>query len=92
MSASRSPSSTPTDEAALRARFDAELLTAGLTVSADDHARLFATWADHLPTRDRLRATVPALPEEPSFVEKPAQLGAGVAVSTTSANTSGGAP
>jgi hypothetical protein len=92
VSASRSPASPASDEAALRSRFDAELLAAGLTVSADDHARLFATWADHLATRDSLRATVPALPEEPSFVEKPAQPGAGVAVSTTSANTSGGAP
>jgi hypothetical protein len=82
VSASRSPSSTPADEAALRARFDAELLAAGLTLSADDHARLFATWADHLPTRDSLRAAAPALEEEPSFVEKPSQPGAGVSAAT----------
>ena len=88
MSASRNQSSTPPDEAALRARFDAELLAAGLTVSPDDHARLFATWADHLPTRESLRAATPALEEEPSFAEKPAQLGAGV---STAADTSGGA-
>lgn len=88
MSASRSQSSTPTDEAALRTRFDAELLAAGLTISADDYARLFATWADHLPTRDSLRAAAPALEEEPSFVEKPSRLGAGVSASSGS---SGGA-
>jgi hypothetical protein len=88
VSASRSQSSPSPDEATLRARFDAELLAAGLTPSPDDHARLFATWADHLPTRDSLRAAAPALEEEPSFVEKPAQLGAGV---SPAAGTSGGA-
>ena len=88
MSASRSQSSTPPDEAALRAQFDAELLAAGLTISSDDHARLFATWADHLPTRDSLRAAAPVLEEEPSFIEKPAQPGAGVSAPT---GASGGA-
>jgi hypothetical protein len=91
VSASRSQSSTAPDLTALHARFDAELLAAGLTVSPDDHARLFATWADHLPIRDSLRAAGPALEEEPSFVEKPALLGAGVAVPTASANSGGAA-
>jgi hypothetical protein len=63
---------------ALRAQFDAEVLAAGLALSADDDTRLFATWADHLPTRDSLRAAAPVLEEEPSFVEKPSQLGGGV--------------
>ena len=75
MSASRSQPDTGPDDAALRARFDAELLAAGLVLSDDDRVRLFPTWADHLPTRDSLRAAAPALPEEPSLIEKPSQPG-----------------
>ena len=73
------PSSPGLDPAALRARFDAELLSADLAVPAADREHLFAMWADHLPLRDSLRAASVALEEEPSFVEKPAQAGAGIA-------------
>jgi len=52
-------------DATLRARFAAELLAAGLTVSGRDHDLLFAMWAEHLPQREALRAAVPALDEEP---------------------------
>ena len=77
MSASTSQPNDSPDDAALRAQFDAELLAAGLALSNDDRARLFPTWADHLPTRDSLRAAAPALPEEPSFTQKPSQPGGG---------------
>jgi hypothetical protein len=77
MSASRSQPPANSDDAPLWAQFDAELLAAGLALSVDDRARLFPTWADHLPTRDSLRAAAPALPEEPSFTQKPNQPGGG---------------
>ena len=73
-----SQSSVGNDPAALRARFDAEVLAADLTVPEADREHLFAMWADHLPLRDRLRDVSFALEEEPSFTQKPAQLGAGV--------------
>lgn len=79
-----SPSSG--DEAAQRDQFDAEVRAAGLTLADDDRERLFATWADHLSTRESLRSAAPALEEEPSFIEKPSQPGAGV----TGFGTSGG--
>ena len=75
-----SQSSDGNDPAALRARFDAEVLAADLTVPEADREHLFAMWAEHLPLRDSLRAASVALEEEPSFTQKPAQLGAGVAV------------
>jgi hypothetical protein len=48
-----------------RARFDAELLAAGLTLGGRDYDLLFAMWREHLPQREALRAAVPALDEEP---------------------------
>jgi hypothetical protein len=77
-----SQSSDGNDPAALRARFDAEILAADLTVPEADREHLFAMWADHLPLRDSLRAASVALEEEPSFTQKPAQLGAGVALTS----------
>ena len=49
----------------LRARFDAEVQAAGLTLTERDRELLFAMWAEHLPQRERLRATEPAWDEEP---------------------------
>lgn len=88
-----SQSSAGRDPAALRAQFDAEVRAAGLVLSDDDRERLFATWADHLPTRDQLRAAAPELAEEPSFAEKPTLLGGGVTLPAAGAATapSGGA-
>jgi hypothetical protein len=53
------------DSADLRARFDAELRAAGLQLTGRDYDLLFAMWAEHLPQREALRASVPALLEEP---------------------------
>ena len=50
---------------ALHARFDAELSAAGLNLSGRDYELLFAMWVEHRPQREALRATVPALDEEP---------------------------
>lgn len=72
-----SQSSDGNDSAVLRARFDAEVLAADLTVPDADREHLFAMWAEHLPLRDSLRRASIALEEEPSFVEKPAAAGAG---------------
>ncbi len=52
-------------DADLRARFEAELRTAGLELHGRDYELLFAMWAEHLPQRDALRAVVPAPDEEP---------------------------
>jgi len=52
-------------DADLRARFDAELRTAGLELPGRDDELLFAVWAEHLPQREALRAAVPAPDEEP---------------------------
>lgn len=49
----------------LRARFDAELLVAGLSLTGPDYDNLFEMWAEHLPERERLRAAIPAPDEEP---------------------------
>jgi hypothetical protein len=49
----------------LRARFDAELKTAGLDVQGRDYELLFTMWTEHLPRREALRACVPAPHEEP---------------------------
>jgi hypothetical protein len=49
----------------LRARFDEELRRAGLVLSARDDELLYAMWVEHLPLRDALRDTVPAMDEEP---------------------------
>jgi hypothetical protein len=48
-----------------RAQFDAECRTAGLVLGARDADLLYAMWLDWLPERDRLRAAVPALEDEP---------------------------
>jgi hypothetical protein len=52
-------------DADLRARFDAELKTAGLDLQGRDYELLFAMWTEHLPQREALRASVPAPHEEP---------------------------
>jgi hypothetical protein len=49
----------------LRARFDAELAAAGLTVTGGDRELLFAMWEEHLPQREALRSAAVALEEEP---------------------------
>ena len=49
----------------LRALFDAELSTAGLSLGDRDDELLFAMWAEHRPQREALRAAVPASDEEP---------------------------
>ena len=49
----------------LRARFDAELLVAGLSLTGADYESLFEMWAEHRPERERLRAAVLAPEEEP---------------------------
>ena len=49
----------------LRARFDAELRTAGLQLEGRDYELLFAMWVEHLPQREALRAAVPGPDEEP---------------------------
>jgi hypothetical protein len=90
VSPSSQPAGTSRDEAARRALFDAEVLAADLTLSDDDRARLFEMWADHLPSRDSLRAAAPDLPEEPSFIEKSSQLGAGVTGQVASSGSAGG--
>ncbi len=77
------------DPAALRAQFDADVRAAAIPLSDDDRERLFAMWADHLPTRDRLRGADVALEEEPSFIEKPTVPGGGV--SPVAQATRGGA-
>jgi hypothetical protein len=49
----------------LRARFDAEVRVAGLQLGERDYELLFSMWAEHLPQREALRATVPGPDEEP---------------------------
>jgi hypothetical protein len=92
--AAHQPASTP-DPAALQARFEAEAAIAGITVSDEDRGPLFAMWTELQPIRDRLRSADLALEEEPSFTQKPAQLGAGVTlagVPVASAATVDGQP
>jgi len=48
-----------------RAQFDAEVRAAGLTLGDRDLELLYEMWLDWLPQRDRLRAEVPALEDEP---------------------------
>ena len=62
----------------LQDQFDAEVRVAGIHVSDDDRAPLFAMWAAQLPIRERLRTANIRLEEEPSFTQKPAQWGGGV--------------
>ena len=52
-------------DADLRARFDAELTAAGLTVTGRDRDLLFAMWQEHLPQRESLRAAAVTPEEEP---------------------------
>ena len=49
----------------LRARFDAELTAAGLTLVGREYELLFAMWVEHRPQREALRAAVPDFHEEP---------------------------
>jgi hypothetical protein len=49
----------------LRARFDAELTAAGLTITGRDYDLLLAMWKEHLPQREALRAAAPAQEDEP---------------------------
>ena len=49
----------------LRARFDAELAAAGLSISGRDYDLLFVMWKEHLPQREALRAAAPAQEDEP---------------------------
>jgi len=72
------PGGTP-DPATSRARFEAEVAVAGIAVADEDREPLFAMWVELQPIRDRLRAVDLAPEEEPSFTQKPTQLGAGVA-------------
>jgi hypothetical protein len=49
----------------LRARFDAELAAAGLSITGRDYDLLFAMWKDHLPQREAVRAAALAPGDEP---------------------------
>ena len=49
----------------LRARFDAEISAAGLSLAGRDYELLFAMWTEHRPQREALRAAVPTPDEEP---------------------------
>jgi hypothetical protein len=71
------PSTSPAP-AELLARFEAEAAVAGIAVTDEDREPLFAMWTELQPIRDRLRNADLALEEEPSFTQKPAQLGAGI--------------
>ncbi len=81
--ASVNPSSMSTDPAELQARFEAEVQVAGIAVAADDRGPLYAMWVELVPIRERLRTADLALEEEPSFTQKPAQLGAGITLTGT---------
>ena len=56
---------TPDITVDLRARFDAELAAAGLSISGRDFALLFVLWTAHLPQREALRAAAPAQEDVP---------------------------
>jgi hypothetical protein len=56
---------SPDAPADLRARFDAEVAAAGLTVTGRDRDLLFAMWQEHLPQREALRAAAVTPEEEP---------------------------
>lgn len=49
----------------LRARFDAELAAAGLSITSRDYDLLFAMWKEHLPQREAVRAAALAQEDEP---------------------------
>lgn len=78
MSDATNQPSVSSDPAALLARFEAEAAVAGIAVTDADRGPLFAMWTELQPIRDRLRNADLALEEEPSFTQKPAQLGAGI--------------
>jgi hypothetical protein len=67
----------------VQARFDAEVQVAGITVSDEDRGPLYAMWTELVPIRQRLQAADIAPEEEPSFTQKPAQMGAGISLSVT---------
>jgi hypothetical protein len=81
--ATNQPSGSP-DQAALLARFEAEAAIAGIAVTDEDRGPLFAMWTELQPIRERLRNADLALEEEPSFTQKPAQLGAGITLAGAS--------
>ena len=60
-----------------RARFEAEMELAGLSLSEADRERLFVMWQDFLPYREQLRSASVDPNEEPSFIEKPCLPGGG---------------
>jgi hypothetical protein len=74
------------DPTALRAQFDAEIFAADVTVPDADREPLFTMWLAQRSVRERLRTARIALEEEPSFTQKPAQLGAGLTLPATSTN------
>lgn len=76
-SASTPPDDQRMQDAALLAQFEAEIRSAAIVVSDEDHGPLFALWAAQLPIRERLRAADIRLEEEPSYWQKPAQSGGG---------------
>jgi hypothetical protein len=76
----------------LPTRFDAEVQVAGITVSAEDRGPLYAMWTELVPIRQRLQAADIALEEEPSFTQKPAQLGAGITLPGTPPTGAGTPP
>lgn len=65
----------PSDDRALRARFEAELTTADLSLEGEDRERLFTLWAAALPFRAALRAAPIDPDEEPACVEQPTRTG-----------------
>ena len=78
MSDAMNQPSGATDPAASLARFEAEAAFAGIAVTDEDRGPLFAMWTELQPIRERLRNADLAPEEEPSFTQKPAQLGAGI--------------
>jgi tRNA U34 5-methylaminomethyl-2-thiouridine-forming methyltransferase MnmC len=76
-SASTPPDDQQAQDVELQAQFEAEVRAAGIVVSDEDRQPLFTLWAAQLPIRERLRQADVRLEEEPSFWQKPAQLGGG---------------
>ena len=76
------PSGGSPDPASVQARFDAEVQVAGIAVSDEDRGPLYAMWTELVPIRQRLQTADIAPEEEPSFTQKPAQMGAGITLPT----------
>lgn len=60
-----------------RARFEAEIELAGISLSGTERERLFVMWQGFLPYREQLRSSQVDPVEEPSFIEKPCLPGGG---------------